>query len=74
MANSLRAKLSKLRYERNITDTEYQELIKKLDGHDKQIRVDVIEEFAERLSQTDINVSNYPMNQVTLVKMQMLKE
>lgn len=47
MANSLRAKLSKLRYERKISESEYQELIKKLDGHDKQIRVDVIDEVAD---------------------------
>lgn len=31
MPNSLRTKLSKLRYEGNITDTEYKELIDKLD-------------------------------------------
>ena len=37
MANSLRAKLSKLRHDGNITDAEYQELIKKLDGHDAEI-------------------------------------
>ena len=37
MANSLRAKLSKLRHDGNITDAEYQELIKKLDGHDMEI-------------------------------------
>jgi hypothetical protein len=49
MANSLRAKLSKLRHDGNITDAEYQELIKKLDGHDAEIRVKVIDEFAERL-------------------------
>ena len=29
----------------DITDAEYQELIKKLDGHDKQIRADAIDEF-----------------------------
>ena len=37
MANSLRAKLSKLRHDGNITDAEYQKLIKKLDGHDAEI-------------------------------------
>ena len=37
MANSLRAKLSKLRHDGHITDAEYQELIKKLDGHDAEI-------------------------------------
>lgn len=44
MPNSLKVKLSKLRYKGNITNDEYQELIKKLDGHDKQIRADAIDE------------------------------
>lgn len=51
MANSLRAKLSKLRHDRNITDAEYQELIKKLDGHDREIRNKTINEFTERLKE-----------------------
>lgn len=38
MANSLRAKLSKLRHDGHITDAEYQAFIKKLDGHDAEIR------------------------------------
>ena len=54
MANSLRAKLSKLRHDRNITDAEYQELIKKLDGHDREIRNKVISEFTERLKENSI--------------------
>lgn len=37
-------------------------------------RVDAIEEFADRVRKTDINTSNYPMNQVIFVKTQMLKE
>lgn len=37
MPNSLRAKLSKLRYKQHISEEEYQELIKKLDGHDKEL-------------------------------------
>lgn len=45
MANSLRAKISKLRHDGNITNEEYQELISKLDGHDKQIRADMIDKF-----------------------------
>lgn len=44
MANSLRAKLSKLRHDRHITEEEYQELIKKLDGHDAKVRKDAIDE------------------------------
>lgn len=37
MPNSLRVKLSKLRHKRKITNEEYQELIKKLDGHDAEV-------------------------------------
>lgn len=56
MANSLRAKISKLRHDGNITDAEYQELIKKLDGHDKQIRAEVIDEIETKL--VDIILGN----------------
>lgn len=44
MANSLRAKISKLRHDGNITNEKYQKLISKLDRHDKQIRAEVIDE------------------------------
>lgn len=47
MANSLRAKISKLRHDGNISDSEYQELIKKLDGHNKQIREEIKKELWE---------------------------
>ena len=49
MANSLRAKLSKLRHDGHITDAEYQAFIKKLDGHDAEIRNKAILDFAERM-------------------------
>ena len=49
MANSLRAKLSKLRYDGHITDTEYRAFIKKFDGHEQEIRAKAIDEFVERL-------------------------
>jgi uncharacterized CHY-type Zn-finger protein len=38
MPNSLRSKLSKLKYEGRITQEEYQDLINKLDGHDQVLR------------------------------------
>ena len=41
MPNSLKAKLSKLRYKGQITDAEYQGLIHKLDGHDEQLLEDI---------------------------------
>ena len=37
MPNSLKTKLSKLRYQGKITDEEYKELIDKLRGHDEAI-------------------------------------
>lgn len=37
MTNSLRSKLSKLRYQGKITDEEYKELIDKLEGHDESL-------------------------------------
>lgn len=49
MANSLRAKLSKLRHDGHITTIEYQEFIKKMDGHDRELRNNAIDEFAEAL-------------------------
>ena len=45
MPNSLRVKLSKLRYKGEITQEEYAELIKKLDGHDKEL----LDRFADYL-------------------------
>jgi len=49
MANSLRAKLSKLRHDGHIVNAEYQAFINKLDGHDREIRNKAIDEFSERL-------------------------
>ena len=45
MPNSLRVKLSKLRYKGEITQEEYAELIEKLDGHDKEL----LDKVAEKL-------------------------
>lgn len=53
MANSLRAKLSKLRHDGHITEIEYHAFIKKMDGHDVEIRAKAIDEFAEKLM-TDV--------------------
>lgn len=51
MANSLRAKLSKLRHDGHITNIEYQEFLKKIDGHDREIRNKAIDEFAELIKE-----------------------
>ena len=44
MANSLRAKLSKLRHDGHITEIEYQAFVKKMDGHDREIRNKAVDE------------------------------
>lgn len=43
MANSLRAKLKKLNYEGKITDEELNELLDKLDGHNKEVKKQAVE-------------------------------
>lgn len=49
MANSLRSKLSKLRYKGEITQEEYSELIKKLDGHDSELLDKVAEKLKDNM-------------------------
>ena len=49
MANSLRAKFSKLRNDGNITDAEYKTLIKRIYREDIGIRNKTIDEFIIRL-------------------------
>ena len=49
MPNSLKCKLSSLRYKRLLTDEEYQEIIKKMNGHDREIRNKAIDDFAEKI-------------------------
>lgn len=62
MANSLRAKLSKLRHDGHITNIEYQEFLKKIDGHDREIRNKAIDEFAEKLKY-ELNGNIIPDNE-----------
>lgn len=75
MANSLRAKISKLRHDGNITDAEYQELIKKLDGHDAKVRADAIDECIKHIKLYKYNVGTYVLYDETLDEMaERLKE
>lgn len=74
MANSLRAKLSKLRHDKHVTDTEYNSLIKKLDGHDVAVKTQVIDDFASRMismmpgHKDDIlRVANNMKNEISLL-------
>lgn len=45
MAHSLRTRIRKLVYDGKITRQESDSLIKKLDGHDKRIRADALDEM-----------------------------
>lgn len=61
MANSLRTKLKKLKHDSTITEEQYQELIKKLNGHDKKIIANTIDEFAYMLVVSPfIDIREYP--------------
>lgn len=53
MPLSLKTMLKKFVHKGQITQEEYDALIKKLDGHDKEIRNNTIDEFTEKLS-TDV--------------------
>lgn len=61
MANSLRAKLSKLRHDGHITDAEYNAFIKKMDGHEQEIRAKTIDEFAKQLKSDEFQKYNLDM-------------
>lgn len=65
MANSLRAKLSKLRHDGHITDAEYQAFIKKMDGHDRGIRANAIDEVMEIVKKAYHNFSGYDLEFMT---------
>ena len=49
MANSLRAKIKKLYHDRKITEEDMNELIVKLDGHDRELYNNAIDDFAKAL-------------------------
>ena len=49
MPLSLKSQLKKLVYKGLITAEEYDAMLKKLDGHDRELRASVIDEFAEKM-------------------------
>ena len=55
MANSLRSKIKKLRHSNNISEQMCNELLDKLDGHDRELRNKVIDEI---ISQLDAEVES----------------
>ena len=50
MPLSLKSQLKKFVHKGQITQEEYNALIKKLDGHDREVRNKAIDEFAEEIS------------------------
>ena len=50
MPMSLKVMLKKFVHKGQITQEEYDALIKKLEGHDKEVRAKAFEDFAEKLS------------------------
>ena len=49
MANSLRSKIKKLCHDNNISEKMCNELLEKLEGHDRELRNKVIDEFVEKV-------------------------
>lgn len=49
MANSLRTKIKKLYHDRKITEEDMKELIVKLDGHDRELYNNAIDDFSKAL-------------------------
>jgi hypothetical protein len=49
MANSLRSKIKKLCHDNNISEKMCNELLEKLEGHDRELRAKAIDEFAEAI-------------------------
>ena len=52
MPMSLKVMLKKFAHKGQITQEEYDALIKKLDGHDREIRSKAIDEFAREIKST----------------------
>jgi len=58
MANSLRAKIKKLKHDGKIDAKEYDDLITKLDGHDKALKEDILNTFVTMI------VSSYYLEEI----------
>ena len=58
MPMSLKAKISKLRHKGKMTNAEYEELINKLEGHDKVLYDKAIDDFQEWLKTQIVGLDN----------------
>lgn len=58
MANSLRSKIKKLRHSNNISEQMCNELLEKLEGHDRELQNKVIDEFVENMEEWNNNIKS----------------
>ena len=58
MANSLRAKIKKLKHDGHIDSAICEDLLLKLDGHDRELRAKAIEEFAKSFHWENLKEGN----------------
>lgn len=58
MANSLRAKIKKLKHDGHIDSSICEDLLLKLDGHDRELRAKAIDEFAEEIRDWQIDIQD----------------
>lgn len=58
MANSLRSKIKKLCHDNNISEKMCNELLEKLEGHDRELRAKVIDEFVANAEKWNNNIKS----------------
>lgn len=58
MANSLRSKIKKLCHDNNISEKMCNELLEKLEGHDRELRAKVIDVFVANAEKWNNNIKS----------------
>ena len=58
MANSLRSKIKKLYHSKNISEKMFNELLEKLEGHDRELRAKAIDEFVANAEKWNNNIKS----------------
>lgn len=64
MANSLRSKIKKLRHDNNISEKMCNELLEKLEGHDRELRAKTLKEMGNVLPIATIKFSKEDMQKI----------
>ena len=64
MANSLRSKIKKLCHDNNISEKMCNELLEKLEGHDRELRVKTLKEMGNVLPIATIKFSKEDMQKI----------